>query len=105
MTIGTPTTLVGLLNAMIGGSMLVIPVLGMEAGYLSWTINCILICIVTGYTAYLLVTHLGKAKNIKYLILAHFKQDHTYTSLYNIVIWFSFLSAMLIYFNLFCTQI
>jgi len=105
MTINTVTTLVGLLNAMIGGSMLVLPVLGMDGGYLTIVIGCVLICAVTGYTAFLLVHHLGKAKNVKYLILGHFGNDHTYTTLYNCFIWFSFLSAMILYFNLFCVQI
>lgn len=72
MTIGTATTVIGLLNAMIGGSMLIVPVDGKDAGYLSWTIRCIIIGAACGYTAYLLVSHLGKSKNIKYLILAHF---------------------------------
>lgn len=105
MTIGTTTTVIGLLNAMIGGSMLIIPIDGKDAGYLSWTIRCILIGGTTAYTAYLLVKHLGKAKNIKYLILAHFGQDRKYTTLYNCTIWFSFLSAMILYFSLFCVQI
>jgi len=85
--------------------MLIIPVDGKDAGYISWTIRCILICAACGYTAYILVSHLGKAKNIKYLILAHFGQDRTYTTLYNCTIWFSFFSSMALYFSLFCVQI
>ena len=105
MTIGTGTTLVGLINATIGGSMLMLPILAMKAGYLDWGFGCIILCMVCMYTAYLLVKHLGKAKNIKYLILGHFKRDHFYTTLYNIVIWFSFMSSQIIYFKLFCIQI
>jgi hypothetical protein len=105
MTIGTCSTLAGLLNAMIGGTMLVIPVLALTVGYLDWLFGCIVICCITCYTAYLLVQHLGKAKNIKYLILNHFGGNNKCTIIYNIVIWFSFCSAMLIYFQLFCLQV
>jgi hypothetical protein len=105
MTIGTWTTLIGILNATIGGSMLVIPILALDAGYVDWMIGCCVLAFVTCYTAYLLVKHLGKAKNIKYLILYHFKGDHTYTIIYNIVISFTFLSTMISYFKLFCIQI
>lgn len=65
MTIGTAATLVGLINATIGGVMTVIPILALDAGYIDWMIACFLIACVTCYTAYLLVKHLGKAKNIK----------------------------------------
>jgi amino acid permease len=105
MTIGFGTTLIGLINAAIGGAMLVIPILALDAGYIEWIIGCLALACITTYTAYLLVKHLGKAKNIKYLVLYHFKGDHTYTTLYNIVIWFSFMSAMIIYYKLFCIQI
>ncbi len=105
MTIGTIPTVAGLVNAMIGGTMLVIPILAMNSGYLDWIIGCLVICCITFYTAYLLVHHLGKAKNIKYLILNHFGNDNTYTIIYNIVIWFSFATAMITYFQLFCVMI
>jgi hypothetical protein len=102
MTIGTGTTLVGLINATIGGTILVIPILAMKAGYMDWGIGCVLMCIITAYTAYLLTRHLGKAPNVKFLILHHFKGDHFYTTLYNIIIWFSFMGSEIIYFRLFC---
>lgn len=105
MTIGTGTTLVGLINAMIGAYVLVIPILSLKAGYADWLIGCVLLGCISTYTAYLLTRHLGKAPNIKHLILNHFKGDHFYTTLYNIVIWFSFMGAELIYFQLFCIQI
>lgn len=105
MTIGTGTTLVGLINGMIGGIMLVVPILSLDAGYVDWMVACILLAPITCYTAYLLIRHLGKSKNIKYLILNHFKGDHTYTTVYNIVIWFNFMGQIIIYFKLFCVQI
>lgn len=105
MTISTRTTIIGLINATVGGTLLVIPILSLNAGYLDWGLGGTLLCCITAYTALLLVRHLGKAPNIKFLILAHFKGDRFYTSAYNIVIWFSFMAAEIIYFKLFCIQI
>ena len=105
MTIGTLPTLAGLINAMVGGTILVIPILAMNSGYLDWILGCLIICSISCYTAYLLVHHLGKAKNIKYLILNHFNQNTCYTVAYNIVIWFSFATAMIAYFKLFCVML
>lgn len=105
MTIGTVASLAGLLNAMIGGTMLIIPVLAMKCGYWDWIVGCLVICLITGYTAQLLVRHLGKAKNIKYLLLNHFEQSRAVTVAYNVVICLSFLAAMLVYFQLFYEQV
>lgn len=105
MAIGTGITLVGLVNAMIGIVMPMIPILAQDAGYVDWAIACILLAAVTCYTGYLMVKHLGKSKNIKHLILNHFNGDHTYAYIYNIIIWISFAAANVAYFRLFCIQV
>lgn len=105
MTIGTGVTLVGLINGMIGIVMPVIPILAQDAGYVDWMIACIFLATTICYTGYLLVKHLGKSKNIKYLILNHFKGDHTYSHIYNFIIWVSFAASIVAYFRLFCIQI
>jgi hypothetical protein len=38
-------------------------------------------------------------------ILAHFKQDFTYTVIYNTFIWISFIPTLIIYFRLICIQL
>ncbi len=105
MAIGSVATLVGLLNAMIGGTMLIIPILALTAGTMEQLLFSLVLGLITAYTAYLLVSHLGTAKNIKHLILGHFGEDVRVTSVYNVIIWFSFTSAMIVYFNLFCVQV
>lgn len=68
MAIGSVATLVGLLNAMIGGTMLIIPILALTAGTMEQLLFSLVLGLITAYTAYLLVSHLGTAKNIKHLI-------------------------------------
>ena len=55
MTIGENAVLAGLLNTMLGGSMLVLPVAAMTGGYLIWATSAVLLGLIQGYNAYLLV--------------------------------------------------
>jgi hypothetical protein len=50
---------------MIGGTILVLPVLGLTAGYLLSPLLIIMMGTISLYTAYLIIVHLGKEKNIK----------------------------------------
>jgi len=59
MALGTYGTLLGLVNAMVGAVMLVVPVSALKAGYMNWTIALFVIGSVCCYTAYLMVSHLG----------------------------------------------
>ena len=105
MTIGENAVLAGLLNTMLGGSMLVLPIAAMTGGYLIWATSAVLLGLIQGYNAYLLVKHLGKANTIEEFILNHFENNTVYLKIYSIVVWFSFVSAMVLYFPLFCSQI
>jgi amino acid permease len=68
-------TVIGLLNGMIGGTILVLPILGLRAGYISILLICAVMGAISCYTAYLIILHLGKASNIKESILNHFDQN------------------------------
>ena len=95
----------GLLNYMIGGTVLILPILAMKSGY----VNTILICLSMGYisyyTAILIVAHLGKSKDIKSSILAHFSNETIYLKVYSILIWLSFIPTFIVYFQLIVNQI
>ena len=58
-------TILGLVNGMVGSSCLILPIIGLTAGWLTTIWVCLLTGYVSYYTAYLIVVHLGKAKNIK----------------------------------------
>jgi len=80
-------TVFGLANGMIGGTILVLPILGITTGYIISPLLIIVMGFISLYTAYLVVVHLGKEKNIKESILAHFHQDYRYMVGYGIIIW------------------
>lgn len=49
---------------MIGGTILILPLIGVVVGYMSVILITTTLTLVSGYTAYLIVKHLGKASNI-----------------------------------------
>jgi amino acid permease len=73
--ISATTTTVGLVNGMISGAgiCVVLPQLGMQAGWLTTLWVCVLTGFISYYTAKLIVIHLGKGSQIRDCILAHFK--------------------------------
>ena len=58
-------TILGLVNGMVGSSCLILHIISLTAGWLTTIWVCLLTGYVSYYTAYLIVVHLGKAKNIK----------------------------------------
>lgn len=95
----------GLVNGMIGSGFLILPVVGISAGWFTTIWVTILVGYMAYYTAYLVVVHLGKARNIKDSFLAHFKYDYIYVRGYSFLIWLSFIPFLLGYFRLICMQI
>jgi hypothetical protein len=57
-------TVAGLLNGMIGGTILVLPIIGISTGYLTAVIVSCVLGFITYYTANLNIVHLGKSKNM-----------------------------------------
>ena len=98
-------TVLGMLNGMIGIIALLLPILGITAGYLTSIWVCLGIGLITYYTAYLLILHLGRGKSMKECILAHFDQDYRYMTIYSCIIWVSFFAIILGFFGVACIQI
>ena len=84
---------------------LVLPVMGLTAGYITSTWVVLLTGYISYYTASLIVTHLGKARNMKESILAHFKEDYKYMTVYSIINWMSFVPLIFINFSFICLEI
>jgi amino acid permease len=105
MTMSASTTVVGLVNGMIGGTCLVIPYMGIKTGWAMSIVICLIIGWISYYTAYLIILHLGKGTQIKDCILTHFDNDYRYMTGYSFLIWLSFMPFMLIYFRIICLQI
>ncbi len=66
MTLSSPLTVVAMMNGMIGGVILVLPVSSYQAGYL-FTILAILVSgAFSFYSCYLSIKHLGDQKDMNY---------------------------------------
>ena len=98
-------TILGLLNGMIGTSCLLLPIIGITAGYITTIWVCLVIGYISYYTAYLIVLHMGKGKNVKDCILAHFKFDYKFMRAYSFFMWLSFVPTLFGYFRIICLQI
>jgi amino acid permease len=57
---GDGATVAGMVNGMIGGTILVLPLLGLKTGYITTIIVNLLVGYTSYYTANLYVVHLGK---------------------------------------------
>jgi hypothetical protein len=98
-------TIAGLLNGMVGGTILVLPIIGIATGYITTVIVCALLGFLSYYTGNLVVVHLGKAKNMTESILNHFHQNYTYMTIYAFIVFCSQVPTLTIYFNLICLQL
>ena len=98
-------TTLGLVNGMIGSGVLVLPVVGISAGIFTTIWITLVIGFMAYYTADLFVLHLGRGKNMRESIEAHFKFDYKYMVGYSFCIWLSFVPFMLGYFRLIVLQV
>jgi amino acid permease len=104
-SINNTMTVAGLLNGMVGGTILVLPIVGLSTGYLTTIIICLMLGFISYYTAHLIVVHLGKAKNMTECILNHFDQNYKYMIAYAIIVFCGQIPTIIMYFNLICLHL
>jgi hypothetical protein len=90
---------------MVSINCLVLPIMGLQAGWATSLWTNIVVGYLTYYTAKLIVTHLGRGANIKSCILNHFGQDYRYMRAYSLIIWLSIIPFLLTQFRIICEQI
>ena len=66
-------TVIGLWNGMVGATSLLLPLLGLSAGWMTTVLVCTVIGVICERTAQFIILHLGKGKNISDSILSHFQ--------------------------------
>lgn len=95
---------IAMINGMIGGLILVLPILAMYGG----TVLSFLVILVTGffsyYSCYLCVLHLGKNSDLDKAILEHFNQSKVMRIFYDLLVFLNLLFLLMLYFNLIVTQ-
>jgi amino acid permease len=98
-------TVCGLLNGMLGGTILILPLVGLKTGYMTTFVITSFIGFISYYTAKLIVVHLGNARNMKECILNHFDHDYSYLVGYSVILWTRKIPSIILYFKLICLQI
>ena len=87
------------------GICVVLPIVGLNAGWFTSIWVSLVIGFVSYYTARLIVTHLGKGHTVKECILQHFNNDYRFMQGYCVIIWFNEIIQEIIYFRILCLQI
>ena len=103
--ISTTTIICSLIIGMTAFNHLILPVMGLTAGYITSIQVNLLVGYSSYYTASLIISHLGKSKNMKESILSHFNGDYRYMVGYGIINWLSFLPIIFTFFNFSCLEI
>lgn len=97
-------TVVGMVNGMIGGLILILPLLALQAGY----ILTLIILIITGsfsyYSCYLCVIHMGDQPDLDYAILKHFNGNRYIKIFYDLCVWSNLMLIDMLYFELITIQ-
>lgn len=91
---------VGMVNGMIGGLILLLPVLALDAGY----VLTLIVIAITGffslYTCYLCVIHMGDQPDLDRAILRHFNGSKGVKIFYDLCVWSNLLLIDMLYFEL-----
>ena len=90
---------------MVGGTVLVLPLLGLQTGYYIIPIVTFVLGVISLYTCYLIIVHAGQAQNIKDVILDHLNQNKKILFVYDLFIAISIGAFILNYFKLIVIQV
>ena len=97
-------TVVAIVNGMIGGSILVLPLTALAAGY-GYTL---IIVLITGffsfYSCYLGVIHLGDQKDLDTALLRHFNGSKFLKIFYDFCVFMGVMMLLILYFDLIVIQ-
>lgn len=95
---------IAMVNGMIGGLILVLPILALNGG----TILSLIVILVTGffsfYSCYLCLIHLGSHPDLDKAVFYHFWQSKTVRIFYDFMVFINLVFVLLLYFNLIVQQ-
>lgn len=97
-------TVVGMVNGMIGGLILILPVLALNAGYILSFIVILLTGIFSYYSCYLCVIHMGDQPDLDFAILRHFNGNKAVKIFYDLCVWSNLMLIDMLYFELIMMQ-
>lgn len=99
-TLSSPMVVIGMVNGMIGGLILILPVYALNAGYILSAIVLALTGIFSYYyySCYLCVIHMGDQPDLDYTILRHFNGNKAIKIFYDICVWSNLILIDMLYF-------
>lgn len=92
------TTVVALVNGMIGGSILVLPVVAKQAGWAETLIIILFTGVFSYYSCYLSLIHLGDQTDLDHTLLRHFNGSKFLKIFYDFCVWSGFMLILILYF-------
>ena len=99
-----PTTVLAIVNGMIGGSILVIPLTSLQAGW-AYTLIVILITgLFSFYSCYIAIIHLGDQKDLDSALLRHLNGRKFLKIFYDFCVWIGLVLLLMLYFDLIVVQ-
>lgn len=104
MTISNRMTVIALVNGMIGGIILVMPIMALNTGYLLIAPLAIILGFFSYFSCLLCIRHLKNYSDLDEAVLKHFGDNRRYKILYDIIIVISMTVLLILYFNLICEQ-
>lgn len=100
--LSNPMTVIGLVNGMIGGIILVMPILALKTG----TILIAPVTLTVGFFSYfsclLCLRHLRNYPDLDQSVLRHFNNQRKYKIIYDVVVIISLSAILILYFGLIC---
>lgn len=99
------TTILALLNGQFGGSIMVLPLLALQAGWLPILFLVFLTVLVNWYSCNLVLLHLGPEKDVGRVVTNHFPNSKIPINAYNSAAALGLLTACMVYFKLIVIQI
>ena len=104
MTISNRMTVIAMVNGMIGGIILVMPVMGLDTGYLLIAPLAIVLGFFSYFSCLLCLRHLKNYSDLDEAVLKHFGNQRKYKVMYDLIIVISMSVLLVLYFNLICDQ-
>ena len=93
-----------MVNGMIGGLILLLPVFALDAGYIVTLLVIFATCIFSYYSCYLCLIHLGDQSDLDYAIFRHFNGSKAVKIFYDLCVWSNLILIDMLYFGLITIQ-
>jgi amino acid permease len=94
----------GMVNGMIGGLILILPVYALNAGYVLSLIVILFTCAFSYFSCYLCVIHMGDQPDLDYAIFRHFNGNRVVKIFYDLCVWSNLLLIDMLYIELITIQ-